>query len=663
MGTCNYERSRKLGTSNINKKGKPKKENKHTVKEGSINLDIDIDNSKSNDDDNNNNNNKNNNKNNKNNNRNNDNNNNRNNNINNSRVKNQKKKDKNSSSIQNDKVTINSTRTIETEKVAFPPGENYYQLIKDSNKSQLIGISDKLSEKVELFFSLTHVKNPDDEHSFAISIINNVRIGVTTYLGKLENKSGNEIEFGTSFEVDFFFEREQKIIIEPIINNDIIEKQHEEFSLCKLMTRMDNKFSIELEDIGTLEINYKKIEKQNNELKDETSIFQFSIILNNNIFNNEEDLKGIYFVIRNIKDGKRKRPVYKSHEYDFILNEKKQTSFISLDSNILCNNDDSPIFFELYSPKINKAEFIGFCSFNIKKLKSNLNSDKTEQIEIKSQNNGKLGTLEIIYSCSKIITFEQYIKNGQINLDIAIDYTESNGLPSSKNSLHYIKVEGGNDYEKAIKSCGKIIANYDYDQLFPVYGFGGIPKNSNSNKVSHCFNINFEDNPEIQTIENVIKTYRESLDKVTFSGPTYFAPVIEKVMSEINDDLENNKEENHYYILLILTDGVIIDMKETVNSIVEASKLPLSIVIVGIGDADFENMRFLDGDDKPLVNSFGEIRKRDIVQFVEFNTFINNNAIGDDNKELAEEVLKEIPRQIEEYYKFCGKFYDKPSDD
>jgi len=29
---------------------------------------------------------------------------------------------------------------------------------------------------------------------------------------------------------------------------------------------------------------------------------------------------------------------------------------------------------------------------------------------------------------------------------------------------------------------------------------------------------------------------------------------------------------------------------------------------------------------------------------------------------LAEEVLKEIPRQIEEFYKFCGKFYEKPSD-
>ena len=251
---------------------------------------------------------------------------------------------------------------------------------------------------------------------------------------------------------------------------------------------MDNKISINIEDIGILEINYKKKEKQNKSLNDETSIFQFSISLNNDIFNKE---KSLFFVIKNVKDGKKKRPVYKSHEYNFKLNENKKTSFISLDSNILCNNDDSPIIFELYAPKINQTEFIGYCSFYIKQLKSNLANDKYEHIEIRSKDNGKLGILEINYSCSKIISFEHYIKNGQINLDIAIDYTKSNHLPNNPDSLHYLKKEGGNDYEKAIKSCGKIIANYDYDQLFPVYGFGGIPPNSD--KVSHCFNINFND--------------------------------------------------------------------------------------------------------------------------------------------------------------------------
>ena len=37
-------------------------------------------------------------------------------------------------------------------------------------------------------------------------------------------------------------------------------------------------------------------------------------------------------------------------------------------------------------------------------------------------------------------------------------------------------------------------------------------------------------------------------------------------------------------------DGVIHDMQNTIDLIVEASNMPLSIVIVGVGGADFHNM-------------------------------------------------------------------------
>jgi hypothetical protein len=57
--------------------------------------------------------------------------------------------------------------------------------------------------------------------------------------------------------------------------------------------------------------------------------------------------------------------------------------------------------------------------------------------------------------------------------------------------------------------------------------------------------------------------------------------------------------------MLILTDGAIHDMKETKDLIVECSGYPLSIIIVGIGNADFSNMVELDGDDVILKNSRG----------------------------------------------------------
>lgn len=76
-----------------------------------------------------------------------------------------------------------------------------------------------------------------------------------------------------------------------------------------------------------------------------------------------------------------------------------------------------------------------------------------------------------------------------------------------------------------------------------------------------------------------------------------------------------------YFILLILTDGVITDMADTREAIVQASRLPMSVIIVGVGNADFSDMQMLDGDDGILRSPKGEPVLRDIVQFVPFRNF------------------------------------------
>lgn len=79
----------------------------------------------------------------------------------------------------------------------------------------------------------------------------------------------------------------------------------------------------------------------------------------------------------------------------------------------------------------------------------------------------------------------------------------------------------------------------------------------------------------------------------------------------------------HYFTLLIITDGVISDMDETRDAIVQASTLPMSIIIIGVGNADFAAMEFLDGDASVLRSNTGEEAVRDIVQFVPFRDFRN----------------------------------------
>ena len=48
----------------------------------------------------------------------------------------------------------------------------------------------------------------------------------------------------------------------------------------------------------------------------------------------------------------------------------------------------------------------------------------------------------------------------------------------------------------------------------------------------------------------------------------------------------------------------------------EASTLPLSIIIIGIGQADFDSMEELDSDNVQLTAPSGRKAARDIVQFV-----------------------------------------------
>ena len=65
--------------------------------------------------------------------------------------------------------------------------------------------------------------------------------------------------------------------------------------------------------------------------------------------------------------------------------------------------------------------------------------------------------------------------------------------------------------------------------------------------------------------------------------------------------------------MLILTDGEIHDMKETRDLIVALSRLPVSIIIVGVGHENFEGMKYLDADNRVLRDSSGQAAARDIV--------------------------------------------------
>lgn len=182
----------------------------------------------------------------------------------------------------------------------------------------------------------------------------------------------------------------------------------------------------------------------------------------------------------------------------------------------------------------------------------------------------------------------QHINYGlTLDLVASIDLTASNGNPKNKSSLHYIDPSGKqNQYQSAISKVFSVLEPYDTDKLIPVYGFGGMSPKLGYPSTNHRFPLSGDDdNPFALRTQGVLDLYEEALPKMRLSGPTYFAPTIRQTIESVKEPFE--KGEYSYTVLLILTDGTICDIEETFKAIEDAAKLPISIIIVGVGDEDY----------------------------------------------------------------------------
>ncbi|XP_051517692.1 copine-9-like [Myxocyprinus asiaticus] len=321
----------------------------------------------------------------------------------------------------------------------------------------------------------------------------------------------------------------------------------------------------------------------------------------------------------------------------------------------LCNGDyDRTVKIDVYDwDRDGSHDFIGEFTTSYRELsrgQSQFNvyevlNPKKKGRKKKYVNSGTVTLLS--FKVESEYTFVDFIRGGtQLNFTVAIDFTASNGNPSQPSSLHYMNPYQLNAYAMALKAVGEIVQDYDSDKLFPAYGFGAkLPPDG---KISHAFPLNSDcENANCVGIEGVLEAYYDCLRKVQLYGPTNFAPVINQVAqcaTEVTDG-------SQYFVLLIITDGVISDMVQTREAVVTAASLPMSIIIVGVGPAEFDAMEELDGDEV-RVSSRGRVAERDIVQFVPFRDYIDrsgNQVLS--MARLAKDVLAEIPDQLLSFMK------------
>ena len=301
----------------------------------------------------------------------------------------------------------------------------------------------------------------------------------------------------------------------------------------------------------------------------------------------------------------------------------------------LCSGTQRKIRIEAISKDKGSERLIGECVFSYSDLK--LDSAQKFKLKNDAKRIQEAGTVEITLQSE--IKFSSYLKAGlKFNTIVGVDFTETN----KTQKLHNISDLAQNEYQKTLKNVCDILLNYDPNRRIHMHGFGGVPNYPNYKKpsVSHCFPCTGNQDAEMVTdLKELMKAYQFAVDNVTPLGPRHFSEIVAKAMETAKTSKQKGSKE--YTILLMITDGIPDDIDETLDLMVQSSYLPLSIIIVGVGVANFGKMAQFDGNQ--LISKKGYRPERKLVQFVPFSKFKANP------EELASEVLREIPDQFLQY--------------
>lgn len=247
-------------------------------------------------------------------------------------------------------------------------------------------------------------------------------------------------------------------------------------------------------------------------------------------------------------------------------------------------------------------------------------------------------------------SFVDYVQSGRADFSLicAIDFTSSNGDPFLPGTCHHIAPPGAppapNQYEAAMRAVGNILASYSTNTKVEAFGFGAnLPPTF---EASFCFNVSETIHGDAcDGVDGLVRAYKHTLGRVQLAGPTIFSNVLQTAGTITSRRMEAAARSASgilpYSILLILTDGVISDFDASLAQLIALSALPISVIIVGIGNEDFRKMRQLDQGER--LRRGTTLAQRDIVQFVPFRDFRGDPAA------LAEAVLSRLPDQVMSY--------------
>ena len=229
-----------------------------------------------------------------------------------------------------------------------------------------------------------------------------------------------------------------------------------------------------------------------------------------------------------------------------------------------------------------------------------------------------------------------------------INFSIGNGEKGDEKYAHKIQENESNCYQELIREAGNILIDYSQAKQIECYGFGGVCNFENFKKgISHFFPLSgILAETKATGVSGALEYYHQAVANVDPSGPIFLAFLLKEIIKKIQKIEEEAKK---YHVLLLAVTEDIHDIYDVIDLIIQISyDLPISVIIIGMGDSPYKGFQRLSEGSKLLRDKDGKVAKRECYQFVEVK------KCGGSVNKAVQLGLGNVPYDIVEYFKMKG---------
>ena len=228
------------------------------------------------------------------------------------------------------------------------------------------------------------------------------------------------------------------------------------------------------------------------------------------------------------------------------------------------------------------------------------------------------------------INIYEFIKSGiKLNTFLAFDFSDGLNQQPRRKSI--------DNYSKIILNLNNKIYFYAKQQSIYLYGIGA----EFNNKDVDLFNLNGGEDFPI-SLEKVPQVFESRQRCIKPKNKVVLSKLIRKITKIIYRLYEARNYNVFFIFLREIPDNN--DKQEIIDSLIEASYLPLTIIIVGEGNNNFNKFKEFFGE-KVNEASSGMLRNRNNILFRDFYKDFNGNE-----ENFTQCCMEELSKQMIEFY-------------